>query len=73
MGEMAVGAQRIDELLADWEQRDRSFDSPKRYDILCKIYGIKWSFFGDEKAIHLAVRLSRLVSAFSGLRSDIHS
>lgn len=56
MGNTEYGALLIDQALADWESRDKSYDTIKQYDVLCKAYTVKWSFLGDLKSLHLAVR-----------------
>lgn len=70
MGDIKAGSLVIQSLIDDWEARDRCYDCPKQNDVLCRVYSMKWSFFGDEKSLHMAVRLAapfpgRSLQAFS--------
>jgi hypothetical protein len=56
MGDVRAGADIVEGLLSDWEKRDQTVDSDQRHEVLCAVYGCKWSFFGDDKALYLSVR-----------------
>jgi hypothetical protein len=56
LGDHGSGAEQLARCIADWEARDRAFDTESQNNMLAHMYSLKWSFYGDEHALHLAVR-----------------
>lgn len=67
MGDHVAGAKLLNDCIADWEARDRAYDNEHQNNLLTHMYSMKWSFYGDEQALHLAVRIRCGPASFSCL------